>query len=193
MSTSSTGSDASGPATAERDWNTASLRELIAHICATHHELMRRILPELSAKLAAAVIEQGKDEAPLQFLKTMLERFLAELEQHLGREEVLLFPVVQTLEAAVAYRNPLFTPPFGSVGQAVRLMDQEHHAAREGLDVIRDITGGYVPPPHACDAYRALLAGLADLDKDLRRHMYLETDILLPRAALLEASQAEER
>jgi len=49
------------------------------------------------------------------------------------------------------------------------------------------LTGGFHPPPHACDTYRALYAGLQELERDLHQHIHLENNILFPRALALEA------
>ena len=38
------------------------------------------------------------------------------------------------------------------------------------------------PPPEACNNYRALFAGLLELEDDLHRHIHLENSVLFPAA-----------
>src|SRR3954464_12721884 len=48
----------------ERDWNTAPLRELIAHILGTHHEYLKRELGPLGARVAKVeTVYSGRKEA----------------------------------------------------------------------------------------------------------------------------------
>ena len=65
-------------------------------------------------------------------------------------------------------------------------MEAEHDNANEALERIREITSTFEVPPYACVTYRALMAGLSELDADLRQHMHLENDVLFPRARRME-------
>jgi regulator of cell morphogenesis and NO signaling len=50
---------------------------------------------------------------------------------------------------------------------------------------MRELTNGFTPPPEACNTYRALFAGLAELEEDLHRHIHLENSVLFPQALAL--------
>ena len=63
----------------------------------------------------------------------------------------------------------------------------EHDRAGELLATLRRITDGYQPPADGCASYRALYAGLAELEADLHLHVHKENNILFPRAARLVA------
>ncbi len=52
---------------------------------------------------------------------------------------------------------------------------------------MRQVTGDYTLPAHACSTYRALFEGLEALEADLHVHIHLENNILFPRAIALEA------
>jgi regulator of cell morphogenesis and NO signaling len=47
---------------------------------------------------------------------------------------------------------------------------------------MRELTNGFSPPAEACNTYRALFAGLAELEEDLHRHIHLENSVLFPQA-----------
>ncbi|MNY77331.1 Iron-sulfur cluster repair protein YtfE [compost metagenome] len=56
---------------------------------------------------------------------------------------------------------------------------------------MRELTGGFAPPEDGCNSYRALFAGLAELESDTFTHIHKENNILFPRAlAMLEALHA---
>ena len=53
------------------------------------------------------------------------------------------------------------------------------------LEELRKLTNGFLPPPEACNTYRALFAGLAEMESDLHRHIHLENAVLFPVALAL--------
>ena len=73
---------------------------------------------------------------------TLYGRLRADLEQHLVKEETLLFPaIIQLGEKA---------------GEAARLADEvvsEHEAAGELLRTLREATNDYTIPDDACPTY----------------------------------------
>jgi regulator of cell morphogenesis and NO signaling len=101
---------------------------------------------------------------------------------HLLKEEKVLFPVIQRLEAA-AEMPELHC---GSVINAIRVMEHEHDDAGAALARLRALTDRYTPPGDACPTYRALLEGLAELEADLHRHIHEENNVLFPRARAAE-------
>ena len=66
----------------------------------------------------------------------------------------------------------------------------EDDDAGQALARLNELTGGYQPPADACNTYRALFAGLADLEEDLHRHIHLENQVLFPAAEALAADAA---
>jgi regulator of cell morphogenesis and NO signaling len=68
------------------------------------------------------------------------------------------------------------------------MMEFEHDSATAALRRIRELTGNFQAPAHACQTYRGLWERLERLESDLHRHIHLENDILFPRAAAIEAA-----
>lgn len=75
-----------------------------------------------------------------------------------------------------------------SVGSPIAVMEHEHDSAGRALDRMRAVTADYTLPADACSSYRALFAGLQELEADLHQHIHLENNILFPRAIDLESS-----
>jgi regulator of cell morphogenesis and NO signaling len=172
------------------DWNTAPLAELIGHILAAHHDYLKRELPALDERLRKVVSVHGEREPEmLPRLLAIFTALRAELEQHLRKEEAILFPAMARYEAAVMAKAGAPFLPFGSFANPIRMMLQEHESAGEALRAMRELTADYALPAHACATYRALFEGLQALETDLHLHIHLENNILFPRAMKLEQGQ----
>ncbi len=173
----------------ERDWNTAPLVELIGHIVNVHHEYLRRELPAVQARLDKVYRVYNERYGPtLPGLPEVFADLRAELEMHMRKEEMVLFPAIAAGEAAADAGLPFPPTPFGTVANPIRMMEAEHDSAGQALARIREITSDYALPKHACVTYRALMSGLEELERDLHLHIHLENNILFPRAWKLEAS-----
>jgi regulator of cell morphogenesis and NO signaling len=171
----------------ETAWTQAPLRDLIHHIVSTHHEYLKLELPRIAQRLAKVMRVYGEQDAEtLAALPVVFGGLKAELEEHMHKEEVILFPCVSRYEAAVQAGGSVPPLPFGSVANPIRMMEHEHGNAGEALRKLRASTRDYTVPAHACITYRALIEGLRELEQDLHRHIHLENNILFPRAIALE-------
>jgi regulator of cell morphogenesis and NO signaling len=170
------------------DWTGASLRELIKHIIATHHEYLRMELPVLQSRLAKVADKHRENHPYVIQMKEVFENLKFELDGHLLKEERILFPYIEELEAAQTEGRPPSAPPFGSVDNPVRMMMFEHDSAGVALGELRRLTQGYAVPEDACNTFRAALYELERMELDLHVHIHLENNILFPRAQQLERS-----
>jgi regulator of cell morphogenesis and NO signaling len=178
----------------ERDWNVAPLAGLIGHIVATHHSYLRRELPAIATRLEKVYRVYNQRYGPtLQGLPEIFASLQTELQQHMWKEENILFPAVAAAEEAIDQGKPLPPTCFGTVADPILMMEAEHESAGQALAKIREITGDFAVPGYACVTYRALMSGLADLERDLHMHIHLENNILFPRAADLERRAAGTR
>lgn len=178
---------AAGRTPDERDWNSAELGALIDHILATHHLYLKSELPRLTFLLDKVLAAHGGNHADsLVPLNATFGALRAELEAHLMKEEMVLFPMIRGLAAARQAGRPAPAAHCGSVNNPIRVMEHEHDNAGEAVAAMRRITGDYALPAGACNTYAALFHGLAELEADLHRHIHLENNILFPRAAALE-------
>jgi regulator of cell morphogenesis and NO signaling len=180
--------DEAGKASAaDRDWQTAPLDELVAHIVETHHAYLKLDLPVLSARIEKVVAVHGaRDPERLRRLAAVFAGLRSELELHLHKEEAILFPFVARYGRAETQGRPVPPVPFGSVANPIAVMEREHDGAGDALAEIRELTGNYATPEWACATVRALYEGLEALEKDLHVHIHLENNILFPRAIALE-------
>ena len=172
-----------------RDWTTAPLRELISHIVGTHHEYLKRELEPLQARIEKVYRVYNEKYGPtLKGLPEVYSALRSELELHLRKEEMILFPVIEAYEGAADAGRPIPAAPFGTVNNPIRMMEHEHDSAGQALARIRAITNDFEIPEYACATYRSMTGALRELEQDLHMHIHLENNVLFPRAAALEAA-----
>jgi regulator of cell morphogenesis and NO signaling len=170
----------------ERDWPTARLGELIAHIQTTHHEYTRAEIEALPQLLDKVFLVHGAAHPELAQIRDTFGDLAAELRTHMMKEEMVLFPYVLRMEEAAARKAPMMPPPFGTVAHPVAMMVHEHDSAGEALRNLRAASNGFTPPEGACTSFRTLYRRLATFEANLHQHIHLENNILFPRAIAME-------
>ena len=155
--------------TDQRDWRRASNAELIEHILARFHARHREQLPEL-IRLASRVEQvHGQNPTCPNGLAEHLWHMQQELESHMLKEEKILFPMLLSEPAHPHAQGP------------IAVMRYEHDQHGEALARLNEMTDDITPPAHACNTWRALYRGLAELRDDLMQHIHLENNILFAR------------
>ena len=168
------------------DWQTKSLAELQSYILSTHHTYTRQAIETISLLSEKVANRHGAHHGETVVVRQVFGELAAELMPHMMKEEQILFPYVEELEAA-SDGDPRSQSCFGTIANPIRVMLMEHESAGEKLAQLRAITSGYALPQDACLSYRALYERLHDLEQDLHRHIALENNLLFPRALRLEA------
>ena len=171
-----------------KDWTKESLESLIEHIVRTHHAYCKEELPLLSGLAAKVVNRHGGTNPELVLIQSKLAQLADELTDHLAEEEVIVFPMIVTLEAEKPSDDVRNGESPSSIGSSLEVLMTEHDAAGALLSDIRGLSGNFVPPEYACTTYHAFFDGLREFERDLHRHVHLENNILFPRAITLEAS-----
>lgn len=151
-------------------WAVAPLADLIDHILETYHRPLVDELPRIEAMARKVHAVHGpKDPDRLLAVAQTVSELRAELEPHMQKEEMILFPMIRS------GRGPM-------AGGPVHVMTMEHEQAGALLATLRELTDGYTVPEGACTTWTALWHALADLERSLHEHIHLENNILFPRA-----------
>ncbi len=90
-----------------------------------------------------------------------------ELLEHMIKEENILFPLLRQGGHPMA-------------NQPIRVMRDEHTGHGAHLERLSELTQEHTPPTGACNTWRALFAGTAQLTDDLINHIHLENNLLFP-------------
>lgn len=166
-----------------RNWAEASLTELMAHVEATHHAYLRTELPRLEKLLEKVLGAHGENHPELDEVFDLFQELSMDLMPHLLKEEQILFPFIRSMEAGTPAQAC-----FGTVQSPIRVMEAEHETVGGLLARLRTRTDSYTTPADGCATFRALYEGFKELEADLHLHIFLENQVLHPRAAALEAS-----
>jgi len=161
------GRESTGPAAR---WDHEPITALVDHIVEDFHAPLRIDIERIRAMSARVVEVHGPNHRRLlDELHGTVTALLDELEEHLGKEEQVLFPWIRRGGGRTA-------------GNPIRVMQLEHESAARMLARIREMTGDFTPPADACTTWNALYTELLGLDERLREHIHLENNILFPRA-----------
>ncbi|MCB1478764.1 MAG: hemerythrin domain-containing protein [Rhodobiaceae bacterium] len=141
--------------------------ELTRFIETRYHEKHRAQLPGIAAlsdKVEA--VHAGHEGVPAG-LADVLRKMIGDLEVHMKKEELILFPAIR--QEAKGLDAPI----------TVMRADHDDHAGE--IARIRQLTGDLTLPGDACRSWTRLYAELGDFLNDLENHIRLENDVLFPQ------------
>ena len=150
---------------------------LIDHLHSRYHETHRRELEFLIPLAQKVERVHGDHPAAPVGLAAALEAMRDELESHMMKEELVLFPMMR------AGGNPTIEHP-------ITQMRHEHDDAAQLLSTIEHVTHGLALPEGACGSWTALYTGVKKFNDDLVAHMHLENAVLFPRFEQAAAAPA---
>ena len=166
-----------------------ALHALIATILNDHHSYLKRELPVVEGLLRESIRQDsGTFRATAGRLLPLFLRFRRELEAHMRREEVTLFPLIERLELAIAEGRPAPRHSFGPLSNAIQFMNEDHGFENKLLGMMAGITDGFACRPGASDSYAGFMDRLKTLELDLAEHVRKEDGILFPETIRLEQS-----
>lgn len=167
-------------------FNEWRLGYLVDYIVNVHHSYVRKLIPDLRKYSSKVAKVHGKEHPELIPINKLTLEICEELESHMGKEEMVLFPYIKKLDATNHGAN---TAPVGMVGtikSPIFRMEQEHEIVAHKLDEIARLSRNYYIPKEACGSYTYLFKLLEDFEDDLHIHVHLENNILFPKAIDLE-------
>jgi len=169
-----------------RDFQQATLTELIGYILDKHHVYTKDEMARLEPLAEKVLTAHGENHPELREIRELLRELFIDLRQHMFKEEQVLFPFVVELEKSQTQnRRPPFAP-FGTVNNPIRMMSLEHDTAGDILRRLRKLSADYMAPADGCLSYKTFYAALEAFEQDLHQHIHLENNLLFPKAVELE-------
>lgn len=167
------------------EWNIDFLADFIVN---THHNFLRKHLPEIGKYAAKVAQVHGNRHPELIQVDKLVQEVITEFTAHLPEEETVMFPYIKQLVAARNAGQSLPPSPMGRFKDSLEALVKEHVSVGGKLDRINELTDGYTLPEDACASYTLLFRLLHELEDDTHVHIHLENNILFPKAAELERS-----
>ncbi|WP_415301556.1 iron-sulfur cluster repair di-iron protein, partial [Clostridium perfringens] len=142
------------------DWREKSSEELINHIVETHHGETFRLLKEIDP-LMVKVFRVHFSHGPELLMKvhSLFGKLKCELEEHLLKEENILFPLM------IKYDQAKDKEEKKEIEGDIRIIVNEHEAAGDILKELAEVTDDYKVPEWGCISFKLLYDYLHDLEK----------------------------
>ncbi|GGH25432.1 iron-sulfur cluster repair di-iron protein [Paenibacillus segetis] len=155
--------------------NGAKSGDLIEHIVNKHHRYLREELPELKKSVMKVARVHGDSGPHLIEVERLYGQLMSELLEHTEKEEAEVFPKM------IQWELDRHDDTLSKLRSSIDELEAEHDAAGNILKKLRELTGDFVPPAHACTTYRMTYARLEELEGMTFTHVHLENNILFPR------------
>lgn len=159
-----------------KDWQKASMSELIDYILTSHHVYMKETLEELNHDVFKILKVHFAGHGD-QLLKVhhLFGTLKTELEAHLIKEEEQLFPLIKAYEVTGDSKTKAEILAF------IQSTEDEHDAAGSLFKEIEMVTNDFKAPADACATYRRTFNLLGALQKDTFNHIHLENSVLFKK------------
>lgn len=142
--------------------------DLTHHIETRYHARHREQLPRLIALAERVESVHADDDAAPAGLSQMLRRIHGDMEIHMKKEEMILFPAIR--------RGGM-----PGIEHPIAVMRADHAGHDDDIADLRAVTGGPTLPENACNSWTTLYRELGEFIDDLTEHMRIENDILFPQ------------
>lgn len=158
------------------DWSKSSLTELIDYIVDKHHTFLKKEFPDSSELLNKILrVHFVEHREILTKLHKLFNQLKSEIEQHLIKEEEILFPLIKK------YENNPSRDNLKEVVKVSKEIENEHENAGGILKEMRKITNNYQVPSDGCGSFVRCYEKLQEIEGDLFQHIHLENNILFEK------------
>lgn len=166
----------------QNNYNEWNIDFLVDFIVNTHHQYVRKYLPEIKGYAAKVAQVHGSQHPELLPILKLVEFIQIELTEHLIKEETQLFPTIKQI--VQDKNNGIKHEPTDKISFAslVEKLENEHDEVGEALEKIRELSYQYAIPEDACTSYKLLYKMIQEFEDDLHIHIHLENNILFPKA-----------
>ena len=164
------------------DFSKLNMAQLCDYIVQTHHAYVKNEMPQIIAYLEKVSSKHGDRHPELYKIFQTFSAVKEEMEGHIKKEELVLFPRIKELQKLADDENAQLQLNIGYLQSPITVMEQEHDHAGNLLNDIRIFSNDYTPPQDACTTYRLCFAALNAFELDLHQHVHLENNVLFPKA-----------
>lgn len=161
-----------------------SLSKLIDYILEIHHRYVKDSGALILNHLDKVVSKHGERHPELIKIKDLFSEVKRELEQHMMKEEVILFPGIKEMELML--NDNVREGQLVFIEAPIHVMETEHEMAANLLNEINGLTNDFTVPADACTTFRLAYDELKMFEHDLHKHVHLENNLLFPKALLLQ-------
>ncbi|MDO8549859.1 MAG: DUF542 domain-containing protein [Ignavibacteria bacterium] len=159
---------------------------LIDFIISYHHGFVRNIIPVIATHTQIIASIHGKINPKILEVARIFSILYKDLKQHMMKEEEIIFPYIKQLVMASNNLSKAERPYFGNLGNPIKMLEEEHFISGDELLQLRELTDNYEANDNACYTQKLCYQELKEFEEDLNVHVFLENNILFPKAIQLE-------
>lgn len=160
----------------ERNWNDATVQELIDNIVEVHHGYMATALPRLTLLAHKVARAHGDREPAMRDAEMVVVQLVDEMRTHTGEEEQDVFPLC--IDAA---EGRLDSVDAEQLAATLGGLVEDHDDTARHLARLHELTNDFTAPEDACNTWRAYMDALDRLEQDVHRHVHKENHVLFPK------------
>jgi len=169
----------------DQNFNNMELDALVDHIINKHHAYVIENMPMIVSHLRKVAFKHGEKHPENIQIALKFEEISNELESHMRKEEMILFPYIKKLVQIKKNSNQsAIVNSF--INNPIKVMEHEHETVGNLMLEIRKLSNDFTPPANACTTYKLSYNELREFEEDLHHHIHLENNILFPKATTLE-------
>ena len=153
---------------------------LADYIEQNHHQYVRNEIPLITTFLEKIALKHASNHPELIAIHGQFQQLANDLLKHLQKEEKVLFPAIREMESSIRNGLNMSEDERSWLMAPIRVMEMEHDDAGDEMEMIRKLSGNYMPPADACTTYKLAYRSLREFEQDLHRHIHLENNVLFP-------------
>jgi len=116
---------------------------------------------------------------------------IQDLDTHCTKEEQVLFPYIMNLYEAAEQNQHIMPFHCGTIEAPINMMMADHDDELSRHERIRELTNNYTAPEGAEPAYQNVLDRLKEFRDYMMEHIWIENEIVFPRALEIEETNVE--
>jgi regulator of cell morphogenesis and NO signaling len=156
--------------------------DLLTHYFeATQHAWIRQKRLEILHSFQNIEQNLGKKSDQITQLEELFSKASEELIQYLDREELIIFPYINTTAQNPEKLDLFRQSPFDQIAEKIHILMKEHDRLKELFDLISQLTDHYAPLEEFGKGGEELMDQLRKFHLHLSEHLELEHRVLFPR------------
>ena len=159
---------------------------LIDYIINVHHAYLYQAIPSLESKLISFMEGHKKKYPELIQIRDLFLKLSNVLLAHNRHEVEILFPYIKQIDTAYRRKESYGNLFVRTLRKPLSNVEKEHSTIAELLKKLKLYTNNYVFPNTACANHQILFHKFRELNDDLVQYMYLEKNVLFPKAIDIE-------
>lgn len=170
-----------GPGEKGPDFLAWELSALIDHIVTIHHAYLYENIKNISAYAHEIARFHGLHHVELIEIAALFDKITDNLVPHLRKEEASFFPLIKSVETAKKSGGVADAKACEALRVLLPEIILEHREVETALLSIRHLSQGYMIFGVVCSTHVVNYERFKEFEADLKKHVHLENNILIPK------------